>query len=129
MSRQATIIIRDDYDATLLADETAEIIYEGVKYTIDCTTEHKAELDRDLKRHLDAAHSKERLPRRRQTASADHSAGRRGIANQQLAIPDPNLRKAIRAWAIASGYQVGKTGTLRKEIVDAYHLTQEGISA
>jgi len=131
MSRQVIVIKRDDFDASLEADDTIEIVVDGVMYIIDLTSEHMAEFRGVLDPYLAAAHHKEKASRGRQTASADHPAGksRRGIVAKERAIPDRALRKAMRSWAQANGHAVGKTGILSKAVQDAYHAAHEGIGA
>lgn len=42
-----------------------------------------------------------------------------GANAKSLAIPDPQLRAAIREWAVEQGYHMGK-GFIKREIQDAY---------
>jgi hypothetical protein len=55
-------------------------------------------------------------------------AGQRRRSGQTAAaraIPDPELRRAIRAWGRANGHQVATHGFLSPELVEAYHAAHQ----
>jgi hypothetical protein len=58
----------------------------------------------------------------RKTAEVPVTESRRRSAAtaRSRAVPDPELRRAIRAWGPAHGYQVAKHGFLSPEVVEAY---------
>lgn len=60
-------------------------------------------------------------PIKKVTENGDDYHARAGKTAKHLAIPDKDLRVAIREWAVAHGYEPGDRGFIPGEIQDAYH--------
>lgn len=123
MSREVQIIMRSDLDSTLIADEAVEFIYEGIKYTVDLTTEQANEFREMLGLYMDAAHEKQRVGKKPEVLHP------KGNGARKAAVPDKEMRRAIRAWAKDQGYKVSDRGLLPAEVTQAFHAAHEGISA
>lgn len=102
--RRMEAVIVDDLDGKSPA-ETVELVINGEKYSVDLSKKHRADLNRVLKRYLDAA-----------TQTAKPAAVR------LPANPDERKTKVqeIREWANKRGLTVPSRGRLPKSIVDQY---------
>lgn len=102
--RKIEVVLADDLDGTVGA-ETVEFSLQGEKFTLDLSKKHRSELQRSMKRFIDAA-------RRTQNGAPAHAAA------------TPEERKVenarIRDWAIEHGKAVPKRGRLPKAILDEY---------
>ena len=142
MAREVVIFYRDDLDCTLDADEEVRLGVDGAVYVLDLTTEHAERLRAELAPWLAAAHEvvkDKRRPRDKSTvadrlgsksgsapgaAPADHRR-RSGQTAAARAIPDRELRQAIRAWGRANGHKVAAHGFLSPQLVEAYHAAHQ----
>jgi hypothetical protein len=97
-----TIVVKDDLDHALDADETIELTIDGVTYTLDLCKANAAKLRTALKKWLEAAHDSRKVkpPKKGDTAQAER-------------------RKAIREWGKANGYVINR-GQLSKALIEAY---------
>ena len=98
------IVVKDDLDHLLDADEIVELTLDGVTYTLDLAAKNAAKLRVLLRPWLEAAHD-----RTKPKAKKGDSAAER--------------RKAIREWGAANGHTVGQ-GRLSRALIEAYEAAQ-----
>lgn len=127
------VVIIDDLDKTSEAVETLPIFFEGWTYVLDLSAAN-AELVRDtLKPLLDAAHDKYRghTPPKSRAKPATPSAAETVDIGPSTPKPKPTRysalareeRDALREWARANGYEVGK-GHLANAVIDAWQQAE-----
>lgn len=98
------VVVKDDLDHSLDADETIELTIDGVTYTLDLCKANAAKLRTVLKKWLEAAHDQ------RKVKAAPQKKGDAAQAER---------RKAIREWGKANGYVINR-GQLSKALMEAY---------
>ena len=118
MARKVTVELVDDLDGAP-AKETVIFGVDGVRYEIDLTHEHAAQLRSRLQRFITAArvldgglrsaHMATQAPKRR---------------------PDPALstrNRTIRFWARHRGLEVPSMGRIPHAVIEAYRREQLGL--
>lgn len=100
------VVVKDDLDHALDADETVELTVDGMTYVLDLCAKNATKLRLQLKPWIAAAHDSRKVKgvRIAKPVKLDSAAER---------------RKAIREWAKANGYVV-RRGQLSKVVMDAY---------
>jgi hypothetical protein len=143
MPREVVIFYRDDLDRTLDADEEVRLGVDGTVDVLDLTAEHAERLRAELAPWLAAAYEvveEKRRPRDKSTV-ADRLGSKSGSAPRPAptpratvpsparAIPDRELRQAIRAWGRANGFKVAAHGFLSPDLVAAHEAAHAGVGA
>ncbi|MGW0433557.1 histone-like nucleoid-structuring protein Lsr2 [Micromonospora sp. NPDC003197] len=113
MARKVITVLTDDLEGGD-ADRTVEFGLDGVSYTIDLSEKNAGKLRKALDPYLAAG---TRIGR---GGLDSRRAGRRsGAAAPTRTNRDQN--KAIREWAIKSGYEVSERGRIPASVVKAYN--------
>lgn len=98
------VVVKDDLDHNIDADETIEFTVDGVTYTLDLCKANAAKFRTALKKWLEAAHDQRKVKSNPQ---------KKGDAAQA------ERRKAIREWGKANGYVINR-GQLSRAVIAAY---------
>jgi hypothetical protein len=109
------IVMKDDLDHALDADETLALTVDGVTYTIDLCAKNAHELRMLLAPYLDAAHDRTKITRTKE--KIDVRPQREAATAVKYAKAD---RMEMRRWGAANGFTVGQ-GRLSKALVEAYN--------
>ena len=99
-----TVVIKDDLDHSLDADETIRLTVDGVTYTLDLAAKNADKLRKVLEPWLKAAHdrTKSAVPDKAKVKAKVKAAKTSGKSLRGSASP----RRGLRAWATANGYAV-----------------------
>lgn len=91
--REVTVLIKDDLDRTLIADQTHYVGFDGQWYEMDLTSDHAEELALAVARFLGAGRK----------VSADEVVKPRKLkpAHVQAVVESKALNKQVREWAKA----------------------------
>jgi hypothetical protein len=110
MAKETITKLVDDLDGGV-AHETVRFGLDGQQYEIDLSTKNAKKLRSELAAFVEHA---TRISTRTQLA-----ARRGGSRPRSGAHPDQN--RAIRDWAVASGYEISARGRIKQEIVEEFH--------
>src|SRR5829696_7109275 len=103
MARKVQVILSDDLDENLPADETVSFSLDGTSYEIDLADKNAKELRDTFARYVSAARKVGR--------------GSRGATGGRM---DREQAGAIRDWARKNGHQVSDRGRIPASVVEAY---------
>lgn len=132
MAREIIIRRSDDFDRTQEADDEIEFVYEGVKYTLDLTTENADEFRTFINQYIEVCQLKAKVRVEEKGAAAGKAPkiqqalleleGGRTVKAQAKSPAGETTedRRAIRDWAKANGYDVPERGIIRQSLRDAY---------
>jgi hypothetical protein len=109
MARKVQVILSDDLDENLPADETVSFSLDGTNYEIDLAEKNAKELRDAFARYVGAARKVGRGTR----ASGGRSRGTGGRMDREQA-------GAIRDWARKNGHAVSDRGRIPASVVEAY---------
>jgi hypothetical protein len=112
MARKVQVILSDDLDDNLPADETVSFSLDGTSYEIDLAEKNAAELRDVFSRYVSAARKVGR-------GSRGASGGGRSRATGGGRM-DRDQAGAIRDWARKNGHQVSDRGRIPAGVVEAY---------
>jgi hypothetical protein len=112
MARKVQVILSDDLDENLPADETVSFSLDGTSYEIDLAEKNAAELRDAFSRYVSAARKVGR-------GSRGASGGGRSRATGGGRM-DRDQAGAIRDWARKNGHQVSDRGRIPAGVVEAY---------
>jgi hypothetical protein len=112
MARKVQVILSDDLDENLPADETVSFSLDGTSYEIDLAEKNAAELRDAFSRYVSAARKVGR-------GSRGASGGGRSRATGGGRM-DRDQAGAIRDWARKNGHQVSDRGRIPASVVEAY---------
>ena len=113
MARKVQVILSDDLDENLPADETVSFSLDGTSYEIDLAEKNAKELRDTFSRYVSAARKVGRGGR----SSGGGGGGRgRGTGGRM----DREQAGAIREWARKNGHAVSDRGRIPASVVDAY---------
>ena len=110
MARKVQVILSDDLDENLSADETVSFSLDGTSYEIDLAEENAKELREVFSRYVSAA----RKVGRGQRASGG------GRPRSSGGCMDREQAGAIRDWARKNGHAVSDRGRIPASVVEAY---------
>src|SRR4051795_71193 len=111
MARKVQVILSDDLDENLPADETVSFSLDGTSYEIDLSEKNAKELRDAFSRYVQAARKVGR-------ASGRASGGRsRATGGGRM---DREQAGAIRDWARKNGHAVSDRGRIPASVVEAY---------
>lgn len=114
MARKVQVILSDDLDGNLSADETVSFSLDGTSYEIDLSAKNAEEMRDVFSRYVSSARKVGRESRT--------SGGGRGRATGGRM--DREQAGAIRDWARRNGHAVSDRGRIRRSIVEAYEAAQ-----
>ena len=114
MARKVQVILSDDLDENLPADETVSFSLDGTNYEIDLSEKNAKELRDAFSRYVQAARKVSR------GGSSRASGGGRSRATGGGGRMDREQAGAIRDWARKNGHAVSDRGRIPASVVDAY---------
>lgn len=113
MARKVQVILSDDLDENLPADETVSFSLDGTSYEIDLADKNAKELRDTFARYVSAARKVGR-------GSRGASGGGRSRATGGGGRMDREQAGAIRDWARKNGHNVSDRGRIPASVVEAY---------
>ncbi len=111
MARKVQVILSDDLDENLSADETVSFGLDGTNYEIDLSEKNATEMREALSRYVQAA---------RKVGRAGRAASGGGRSRATGGRMDREQAGAIREWARKNGHQVSERGRIPASVVEAY---------
>src|ERR687886_1027838 len=111
MARKVQVILSDDLDENVSADETVSFALVGTNYEIDLSDKNAKELRDTFSRYVQAARKAGRAGGRASGGGRSRATGGR---------MDREQAGAIRDWARKNGHQVSDRGRIPASVVDAY---------
>ena len=113
MARKVQVILSDDLDENVAADETVSFSLDGTSYEIDLSEKNAQELRDAFSRYVQAARKVGR-------GSGRASGGGRSRATGGGGRMDREQAGAIRDWARKNGHAVSDRGRIPASVVQAY---------
>src|SRR5215213_9717317 len=110
MARKVQVILSDDLDENVSADETVSFALDGTNYEIDLSDKNAKELREVFSRYVQAARKVGRAGRASGGGRSRATGGRM----------DREQAGAIRDWARKNGHQVSDRGRIPARVVEAY---------
>jgi hypothetical protein len=110
MARKVQVILSDDLDENLSADETVSFSLDGTSYEIDLADKNAKEMRDAFSRYVSAAR---KVGRGNRTSGGGRSRGTGGRMDREQA-------GAIRDWARKNGHPVSDRGRIPASVVEAY---------
>ena len=111
MARKVQVILSDDLDENLSADETVSFSLDGTSYEIDLAEKNAKEMRDALARYVSAARKVGRGGTRASGGGRSRATGGR---------MDREQAGAIRDWARKNGHAVSDRGRIPASVVEAY---------
>ncbi|MCV2489705.1 Lsr2 family protein [Geodermatophilus sp. YIM 151500] len=111
MARKVQVILSDDLDESLSADETVSFALDGTSYEIDLAEKNAKELRETFSRYVSAARKVGRGSGRASGGGRSRATGGR---------MDREQAGAIREWARKNGHAVSDRGRIPASVVEAY---------
>ena len=111
MARKVQVILSDDLDENVPADETVSFALDGTNYEIDLSDKNAKELRDAFSRFVSAARKVGRGGGRASGGGRSRATGGR---------MDREQAGAIRDWARKNGHQVSDRGRIPASVVEAY---------
>jgi Lsr2 len=111
MARKVQVILSDDLDENLSADETVSFALDGTSYEIDLAEKNAKELRDVFSRYVSAA---------RKVGRGGRSSGGAGRGRSTGGRMDREQAGAIRDWARKNGHAVSDRGRIPASVVEAY---------
>jgi hypothetical protein len=112
MARKVQVILSDDLDENLSADETVSFSLDGTSYEIDLADKNAKEMRDAFSRYVSAA--------RKVGRGGARASGGGGRGRSTGGRMDREQAGAIRDWARKNGHQVSDRGRIPASVVDAY---------
>jgi hypothetical protein len=112
MARKVQVILSDDLDENVSADETVSFALDGTTYEIDLSDKNAKELRDVFSRYVSAARKVSRGGGRASGAGRSRATGGGRMDREQAG--------AIRDWARKNGHAVSDRGRIPASVVDAY---------
>jgi hypothetical protein len=113
MARKVQVILSDDLDENLPADETVSFSLDGTSYEIDLADKNAKEMRDVFSRYVSAARKVGRGGR----TSGGNGGGRGRSTGGRM---DREQAGAIREWARKNGHAVSDRGRIPAGVVEAY---------
>ena len=110
MARKVQVILSDDLDENLPADETVSFSLDGTNYEIDLAEKNAKGLRDAFSRYIASAR---KVGRGSRPSSGGRSRGTGGRMDREQA-------SAIRDWARKNGHPVSDRGRIPASVVEAY---------
>jgi hypothetical protein len=112
MARKVQVILSDDLDEDLPADETVSFSLDGTNYEIDLSEKNAEEMRNAFSRYVQAARKVGRGAGRASGGGRSRATGGGRMDREQAG--------AIRDWARKNGHQVSDRGRIPASVVEAY---------
>jgi hypothetical protein len=116
MARKVQVILSDDLDDSLTADETVAFSIDGTDYEIDLASQHATELRDAFSRYADAG----RKITRGRASGGGRSRATGGAGTRPGGRIDREQAGAIRDWARKNGHEVSDRGRIPSTVVEAF---------
>jgi hypothetical protein len=113
MARKVQVILSDDLDDSVSADETVTFALDGTTYEIDLSEGNAQEMRDVFGKYVSAA-------RKVSGRSTRASGGGRSRATGGGGRMDREQAGAIRDWARKNGHEVSDRGRIPSSVVEAY---------
>ena len=111
MARKVQVILSDDLDENVSADETVSFALDGTNYEIDLSDKNAQEMRDAFSRYVQAARKVGRGGGRASGGGRSRATGGR---------MDREQAGAIRDWARKNGHAVSDRGRIPASVVEAY---------
>jgi hypothetical protein len=115
MARKVQVILSDDLDDSIPADETVTFALDGTTYEIDLSDKNAAEMRDAFGKYVSAARKVGSRGGRSSGAGRSRATGGGGGGRM-----DREQAGAIRDWARKNGHQVSDRGRIPASVVEAY---------
>ena len=112
MARKVQVILSDDLDENVAADETVTFSLDGTNYEIDLSEKNAGEMRDALSRYVQAARKVGRGSGRASGAGRSRATGGGRMDREQAG--------AIRDWARKNGHAVSDRGRIPASVVEAF---------
>ena len=112
MARKVQVILSDDLDENVPADETVSFSLDGTNYEIDLSEKNAQELRDAFSRYVQAARKVGRGSGRASGGGRSRATGGGRMDREQAG--------AIRDWARKNGHAVSDRGRIPASVVEAY---------
>jgi hypothetical protein len=112
MARKVQVILSDDLDENLPADETVSFSLDGTNYEIDLSDKTAEQMREAFSRYVQAARKVGRGGGRASGGGRSRATGGGRMDREQAG--------AIRDWARKNGHQVSDRGRIPASVVEAY---------
>ncbi len=113
MARKVQVILSDDLDDDVAADETVTFSLDGTTYEIDLSEKNAQQMRDAFSTYVNAA-------RKVSARGARASGGGRSKATGGGGRMDREQAGAIRDWARKNGHEVSDRGRIPASVVDAF---------
>ena len=112
MARKVQVILSDDLDESVSADETVSFALDGTTYEIDLSDTNAREMREAFSRYVQAARKVGRGGGRASGGGRSRATGGGRMDREQAG--------AIRDWARKNGHAVSDRGRIPASVVEAY---------
>jgi Lsr2 len=112
MARKVQVILSDDLDENVSADETVSFALDGTNYEIDLSDKNAKDMRDAFSRYVQAARKVGRASGRASGGGRSRATGGGRMDREQAG--------AIRDWARKNGHQVSDRGRIPAGVVEAY---------
>ena len=113
MARKVQVILSDDLDDSISADETVSFALDGTTYEIDLSEKNANEMRDVLGKYVTAARKVSSRGTRASGAGRSRATGGGGRMDREQA-------GAIREWARKNGHEVSDRGRIPASVVEAF---------
>ena len=115
MARKVQVILSDDLDDSISADETVSFALDGTTYEIDLSEKNANEMRDVLGKYVSAARKVSSRGTRASGAGRSRATGGGGGGRM-----DREQAGAIREWARKNGHEVSDRGRIPASVVEAF---------
>jgi hypothetical protein len=119
MARKVQVILSDDLDDSISADETVSFSLDGTTYEIDLSDKNASEMRDVFAKYVDAARKVSGRGNRASGAGRAKATGGSAPAGGGGRM-DREQAGAIRDWARKNGHEVSDRGRIPGSVVEAY---------
>jgi hypothetical protein len=113
MARKVQVILSDDLDDSISADETVSFSLDGTTYEIDLSEKNATEMRDVFGKYVTAARKVSSRGTRASGAGRSRATGGGGRMDREQA-------GAIRDWARKNGHEVSDRGRIPASVVEAF---------
>jgi hypothetical protein len=113
MARKVQVILSDDLDDSISADETVTFALDGTTYEIDLSEQNAAQMRDAFSKYVSAARKVSSRSGRASGAGRSRATGGGGRMDREQA-------GAIRDWARKNGHEVSDRGRIPASVVEAF---------
>ena len=120
MARKVQVILSDDLDDSISADETVTFALDGTTYEIDLSDKNASEMRDVFAKYVDAARKVSGRGNRASGTGRSRATGGTATGNGGGGRMDREQAGAIRDWARKNGHEVSDRGRIPGSVVEAY---------